>query len=71
MNSIGVCRGIACQAKGAGEIYQYLIETLGENSKQIIPVRCLGDCGNAPIVIYNCKTLIKQTLEDVKSLSLK
>ncbi len=68
--TIGICRGIACQVKGAEKIYEYIVENIGNTSGKIIPVRCLGDCGNAPIVVYNCKNLKKQSLDDVKKLLL-
>lgn len=65
---IGVCRGIACRAKGAEEIYNYLSDVVEDRGGSLVPVRCIGDCVNAPIVCYNGKFLLKQSLYDVKQL---
>lgn len=65
---IGVCMGIACRAKDAEEIYNYLKERAEEGVITLVPVRCIGDCVNAPIVCFNGEFLLKQSLEDVKVL---
>lgn len=60
--------GIACRAKGAEEIYNYLKESSEEGGFTLVPVRCIGDCVNAPIVCFNGEFLLKQNLEDVKKI---
>lgn len=65
---VGVCMGIACRAKGAEEIYNYLQEKAEKGIITLVPVRCIGDCVNAPIVCFNGEFLLKQSLEDVKNL---
>ncbi len=75
-NTIGVCMGIACRAKGSEDIFELIRETLGigvgettpDGKFSIIPVRCLGDCVNAPIVIFNGDALLKQNVDNIREI---
>ncbi len=58
---ISVCLGTACYVKGAGDIYNKLLDVLGIKGGQCTPdgkfsldaCRCIGACGLAPVLMVN------------------
>lgn len=58
---ISVCLGTACYVKGAGDLYEKLMEKLGiqggectEDGKfSLEACRCIGACGLAPVLTVN------------------
>jgi NADH:ubiquinone oxidoreductase subunit E len=60
---IAICLGTACYVKGAGQILQTLKDELkidmGEVTEDglfsLVPARCLGACGLAPVVMIDDK----------------
>ena len=79
LNSIGVCLGIACRAKGAIEILETITnclkieigDTTPKGNFRIIPVRCIGECGKAPIVIFNEEIIYNATTHKIKAILLE
>ena len=75
-HTIRVCLGTACHVLGAGEILDYLKERLeiveGETTKDQLfslePVRCLGCCSLAPVIMIDDETygrLTRKALDDI------
>lgn len=58
---ISVCLGTACYVKGAGDLYEKLIEKLGiqggectaDGKFSLEACRCIGACGLAPVLTVN------------------
>ncbi len=58
---ISVCLGTACYVKGAGDLYDKLMEKLGIQGGECTPdgkfsleaCRCIGACGLAPVLTVN------------------
>jgi len=74
--SISVCLGTACYVKGADRIYEGFCSELGikegETTKDglfsIESTRCLGVCGQAPVVMINDRVFGKVTPEAIPSI---
>lgn len=72
-HSCNICMGTACFVKRAGEIVETLErefrvkagETTADGKLSINIVRCLGNCGLAPMVIMDGKVHAKQTAESM------
>ena len=70
------CQGTACFVKGGKGILDKLKEEMGieidETSADHLftlnTVRCVSDCGNAPVVVVNKENHRKQTNDSVKAL---
>jgi len=66
-----ICMGTACFVKRAGDIVEALErefhvkagETTADGKLSVNIVRCLGNCGLAPMVILDCKVHARQTPE--------
>ena len=73
---IEVCTGTTCFILGAGELLDGLKKRLNivemqntpDNKFCIATVRCLGWCGEAPVVRINGKIYGKMTLEKLKKI---
>jgi bidirectional [NiFe] hydrogenase diaphorase subunit len=72
-HSCNICMGTACFVKRAGEIVETLErefrvkagETTADGKLSINIVRCLGNCGLAPMVIMDGKVHARQTAESM------
>ena len=70
------CQGTACFVKGGKSILETLKEEMGIDVDQtsddhlftLNTVRCVSDCGNAPIVVVNKENNKKQTTDSAKAL---
>jgi len=73
---ISICIGTACYLKGAQQILEELKITLGINEGEttidglfyLQPVRCLGCCGLAPVIMINDKVYAKVKKEDLPGI---
>ena len=79
-HQIKICLGTACYVKGGDKIFERFLEELGvepeEPSKDglfsVHPVRCLGACSMAPVVLIGEKDFYgRLTPNDVPSLIKK
>lgn len=76
---ISVCLGTACYVKGAGDIYNRLIERLGIKGGECTPdgrfsldaCRCIGACGLAPVLTVNDDVYGRLTVDDVDKILAK
>jgi NADH:ubiquinone oxidoreductase subunit E len=74
--SISVCLGTACYVKGADRIYEAFRSELGidegettlDNMFTMQTTRCLGVCGQAPVVMINNKVIGKVTPEMIPTI---
>ena len=74
--SISVCLGTACYVKGADKIYDAFCKELGikegETTKDgmfsMENTRCLGVCGQAPVVMINDRVYGKVTPEMIPAI---
>jgi NADH-quinone oxidoreductase E subunit len=74
--SVSVCLGTACYVKGADKIYDAFCNELGikegETTKDglfsIENTRCLGVCGQAPVVMINERIYGKVTAEMIPAI---
>ncbi len=72
-HSCNICMGTACFVKRAGEIVEAMErefcvkagETTADGKLSINIVRCLGNCGLAPMVIMDGKVHARQTAESL------
>lgn len=73
---ISVCLGTACYVKGAGDIYNKLMELLGISGGECTPdgrfsldaCRCVGACGLAPVMMVNDEVHGRLTVDDVEGI---
>ena len=73
---ISVCLGTACYVKGAGEIYNKLMELLGIIGGECTPdgrfsldaCRCVGACGLAPVMMVNDEVYGRLTVDEVEGI---
>lgn len=73
---ISVCLGTACYVKGAGAVYDRLIERLGISGGQCTPdglfsleaCRCIGACGLAPVLTVNEDVYGRLVADDVDKI---
>ncbi|WP_166831768.1 bidirectional hydrogenase complex protein HoxE [Thalassoroseus pseudoceratinae] len=74
-HSCVVCTGTACFVKGADELLECVRdeigispgETTGDGGVSLLTARCIGACGNAPVVVYDEEIVGHQTNEDIRS----
>lgn len=60
-NVILICDSISCMVMDYDSVYKYISEKLGlrfgettpDNRFTLLPVSCLGDCDNAPVMMIN------------------
>jgi len=58
---VGVCRSIACEFCGSGELTDALREALGievgetteDGAFTLVELECLGSCGSAPVALFD------------------
>lgn len=75
-NIISVCIGTACYLKGGQELIEELKNLLGVKEGEttsnglfhLQPVRCLGCCGLAPVMMINNKVYGKVKKEDLVAI---
>jgi bidirectional [NiFe] hydrogenase diaphorase subunit len=68
-----VCLGTACYVRGAGDILEGLRrshdleagETTPDGKLSLVVARCVGTCGNAPVVSFDHQLAADQTVESV------
>ena len=73
---ISVCLGTACYVKGAGDIYNKLMELLEIDGGECTPdgkfsldaCRCIGACGLAPVLTVNEEVYGRLTVDDVPGI---
>jgi NADP-reducing hydrogenase subunit HndA len=73
---ISVCLGTACYVKGAGEIYDKLMEMLDIKGGECTPdgkfsldaCRCIGACGLAPVMMINEDVYGKLTVDKLSEI---
>lgn len=76
---ISVCLGTACYVKGAGDIFNKLMEVLDVSDGECTPdrkfsleaCRCIGACGLAPVITVNDDVYGKITADDVEGILAK
>jgi NADP-reducing hydrogenase subunit HndA len=76
---ISVCLGTACYVKGAGDVFDKLVQKLGIKSGEctadgkfsLEACRCIGACGLAPVMTVNDEVYGKLTVDDVDEILAK
>lgn len=75
-HKISVCLGTACYIKGAGDIYNKLMDVLGivggectsDGLFSLEACRCVGACGLAPVLIVDDDVHGRITVDDVEGI---
>ncbi|MBN7772072.1 complex I 24 kDa subunit family protein [Clostridium aminobutyricum] len=75
-HKISVCLGTACYIKGAGDIYNKLMDILGivggectaDGLFSLEACRCVGACGLAPVMIIDDDVHGRITVDDVEGI---
>jgi len=75
-NVILICDSISCMIMGYESLYKYLSEKLGidfggttsDGRFTLLPVSCLGDCDNAPVMMINDDHFNRLTVEKIDDL---
>jgi NADH-quinone oxidoreductase subunit E/NADP-reducing hydrogenase subunit HndA len=75
-NKITVCTGTACYVRGADAVLDRFKEELGvglneptkDGKFSIVDARCVGACGQAPVVVINEKVYGKVSPDDVPDI---
>jgi len=75
-HTVSVCLGTACYVKGAGDIYNKLMDILGVVGGECTPggmfsleaCRCVGACGLAPVMIVDDDVHGRVTVDDVEKI---
>lgn len=76
---ISVCLGTACYVKGAGDIYNKLMELLNIEGGECTPdgkfsleaCRCIGACGLAPVLTINEDVYGRLTVDELPDILKK
>lgn len=76
---ISICMGTACYVKGAGDIYEKLMNTLGISGGECTPdgrfsldaCRCIGACGLAPVMTINGEVYGRLTVDMIDDILAK
>lgn len=76
---ISVCLGTACYVKGAGDIYNRLMDILGIVGGECTPdgkfsldaCRCVGACGLAPVMMINDEVYGRLSADDIEGILAK
>lgn len=76
---VSVCLGTACYVKGAGDLYNALMEKLGIVGGECTPdgkfsldaCRCIGACGLAPVLTVNGEVYGRLTVDDIDDILAK
>jgi NADH-quinone oxidoreductase subunit E len=75
-NVILICDSVSCLIMGYESLYEYLSEKLGisfgettsDGRFTLLPVSCLGDCDNAPVMMINNDHFNSLTVEKIDEL---
>ncbi len=75
-NVILICDGISCMIMGYVTLYDYISDKLGikfgettvDGRFTLMPISCLGDCDNAPVMMINEDHYNNLTTDKVKEL---
>lgn len=75
-NVILICDSVSCMIMGYESLYEYLSKKLGisfgetttDGRFTLLPVSCLGDCDNAPVMMINNDHFNKLTGEKIDEL---
>jgi NADH-quinone oxidoreductase subunit E len=75
-NVILICDSVSCLIMGYVPLYEYLSEKLGisfgettsDGRFTLLPVSCLGDCDNAPVMMINNDHYNRLTAEKINEL---
>jgi NADH-quinone oxidoreductase subunit E len=75
-NVILICDSISCMIMGYGSLYEYISKKLGitfggstaDGSFTLLPISCLGDCDNAPVMMINNDHYNRLTTEKIDEL---
>ncbi len=73
---ISVCMGTACYVKGAGDVYDRLMDRLGivggectaDGKFSLEACRCIGACGLAPVITVNEDVYGRLVADDVDKI---
>jgi NADP-reducing hydrogenase subunit HndA len=76
---ISTCLGTACYVKGAGDIFNKLVEELGikggectaDGKFSLEACRCIGACGLAPVLTINEEVYGRLKLDDIGTILKK
>lgn len=76
---ISVCLGTACYVKGAGDVFDKLVQKLNIKSGECTPdgkfsleaCRCIGACGLAPVMTINDDVYGKLSKDDIDDILAK
>jgi len=76
---ISVCLGTACYVKGAGDLYDKLMQKLGiaggectaDGKYSLDACRCIGACGLAPVLTVNEDVYGRLTVDDIEGILAK
>ena len=76
---ISLCMGTACYVKGAGQIYDKLMEKLGiaggectaDGKFSLDACRCIGACGLAPVMTINGEVYGRLTVDMIDDILAK
>jgi len=77
-NIILLCDSVSCMIMGYGSLYDYISEKLGigfgettpDERFTLLPISCLGDCNNAPVMMINDDHFRRLTVEKIDELLL-
>jgi NADH-quinone oxidoreductase subunit E len=75
-NVILICDSVSCMIMGYESLYQYISKKLGisfggtssDGRFTLLPISCLGDCDNAPVLIINNDHFNRLTIEKIDEL---
>jgi NADH-quinone oxidoreductase subunit E len=71
-----ICDSVSCMIMGYESLYQHISKKLGINFGgtssdgrfTLLPISCLGDCDNAPVMIINNDHFNRLTIEKIDEL---
>jgi NADH-quinone oxidoreductase subunit E len=71
-----ICDSVSCMIMGYESLYQYISKKLGisfgdtssDGRFTLLPISCLGDCDNAPVMIINNDHFNRLTIEKIDEL---
>ena len=75
-NVILICDSVSCMIMGYESLYHYISKKLGisfggtssDGLFTLLPISCLGDCDNAPVMIINNDHFNRLTIEKIDEL---
>lgn len=75
-NVILICDSVSCMIMGYESVYEYISKKLGikfggttsDGRFTILPISCLGDCDNAPIMMINNDHFNRLTIEKIDEI---